>query len=1117
MNLLKFMRIIVVASLAIPMVQSCGPHASTKEGTLFTLLTPKHTGINFKNTIVEDEQHNHLINDMIVAGAGVAIGDINNDSLPDIFFAGNQVADRLYLNQGQMRFQDITEAAGIHGDDRWSTGVTMADINKDGFIDIYVCRSVQENPQLSQNLLYINNGDLTFTEKAAAYGLSDRGFSIQATFFDADQDGLLDMYLVNQPPSLGKRSGKVPKYLNAQSMIYSDRFYWNNGSEKFEDMTLEAGLLNLAYGLSASVGDFNEDGWPDIYVANDFDRPDHLYFNQGDGTFKNVANQALKHMSSFSMGSDVADYNNDGLLDIMVVDMMAEDHKSIKTNMGGMSVESFWKVVNSGWHYQYMFNTLQRNNGNGTFSELAQIGGVSSSDWSWGPLWADFDNDGWKDLVITNGIKRNQRHSDLNQIITSRLDSLEYVAHQEGKELREIIDIMEFVQMAPAIEVPNYIFRNKGNLRFEKVTEEWGLQDPGFSFGSAYADLDLDGDLDLVINNMDAYASVYRNNTSETTKKNFIRFKLLEQHGNPVVGASVKLYRSGELWQLGVLGNARGYMSKSEDWIHFGLGSASSIDSIMVVWPGGQYQVFQDLPANQTMIIIRGEHLKNPPNKETKKPKLFTEITEQLGLRHKHKENSYNDYKKELLLPHKMSNFGPGLAIGDINKDGLEDFFVGGAAGFPPALYTQKANRSFLASQIDFWEGQSRYEDLAAEFFDSDNDGDLDLYVVSGGNEFDHQASELQDRLYINDGRGNFSVGAGLLPELLTSGSCVEPFDYDKDGDLDLFVGGRLVPGKYPLPATSHLLENRQGTYHDVTSQNAPGLQRLGLVTAAEWTDFDGDGYSDLVIVGEWMPVTLFKNIDGQFSNITEKTTLINSTGWYYQVVAEDFDNDGDEDLVVGNLGLNYKYKASKQAPFEIYYDDFDDNGHFDIVLSYYEHGETYPVRGRSCSSQQIPGISDKFPTFEAFGDANLRDIYGEGLDQAVHYQAVTFASVYLENKGNGQFDARPLNNQAQISNINNILTADFDGDDHIDLLMSGNLYASEIETPRNDAGVGLFLKGDGAGNFTPIPLRESGFFAPHDSKDMKMIMVGSEKTPVVLVANNQNYIQAISVQSKGL
>ena len=643
--------LIVVISMGIFMAPGCDSQSNLQPAnTLFTMLSPDQTGIDFKNMVIEDEKNNHLVNDMIIAGAGVAIGDINNDSLPDIFFAGNQVSDRLYLNKGDMQFEDITESSGISVESKWSTGITMADVNNDGYLDIYVCRSVQENPQLSQNLLYINNGDLTFSENAANYGLSDRGFSVQATFFDADRDGLLDMYLVNQPPSLGKRSGSAPRYLNRETMIYTDRLYWNNNG-KYEDVTREAGLINMAYGLSASVGDFNQDGWPDLYVTNDFDRPDHMYMNQGDGTFSNRIDQAVKHISNFSMGSDAADYNNDGLLDLMVVDMVAEDHKSIKTNMGSMSVESFWEVVNNGWHYQYMFNTLQRNNGNGTFSELAHIAGVSNSDWSWGPLWADLDNDGWKDLMITNGITRNQRHSDLNRLISKKLDSLQFIAEQRGKELNDLIDIMEFVEMAPAIKVANHVYRNNGDLTFEKKNLEWGFENPSFSFGSAYADLDMDGDLDLVINNTDEHAHIYKNNTRERSGGNFIRFKLLNEHGSPVVGAKVQLYREGRLWQFNELGNARGYMSRSEDWLHFGLGSANNVDSVVIVWPGGKFQVLSNLSVNESMIISKEEQMLKEQPKKDKNPKLFTEVTERLGIRHMHKENSYNDYKKELLLP----------------------------------------------------------------------------------------------------------------------------------------------------------------------------------------------------------------------------------------------------------------------------------------------------------------------------------------------------------------------------------------------------------------------------------------------------------------------------------
>ena len=1091
------------------MLHACEQPAEKPEepGKLFSLLGPKETGIDFQNIVVEDEKHNHLTNDMIIAGAGVAIGDINNDSLPDLYFSGNQVPDRLYLNRGDLKFEDISATSGIDVDHTWSAGVTMADVNNDGHLDIYVCKSVQEAPQLSKNLLFINNGDLTFSEKAAEYGLSDRGFSVQAAFFDADKDGFLDLYLVNQPPSLGKRSGGVTNRLNARTMKYTDKLYWNNGQGKFKDVTLEAGVLNLAYGLSATVGDYNNDGWSDIYVANDFDRPDHLYFNQGDGTFKNVINQAVKHISNFSMGSDAADYDNDGLLDIMVVDMIAEDHKRIKTNMGGMDPKAFWKTVNNGWHYQYMFNTLQRNNGNSTFSEVAHLGGVSNTDWSWGPLFADFDNDGWKDLFVTNGIKRNQRFTDLENRVTAKLDSLELVAEAQGKKLDEVIDVMDFVEMAPADKVANYLFKNNGDLTFSKKSNEWGALEQSFSFGAAYADLDLDGDIDLVVNNMDDYASIYRNNSSEEV--NHLRILVVTVAGSPAYGAKVKVYNEQGLWQYQELTNVRGYMSKSEDVLHFGLGTTTKVEKMEVTWPDGKTVIKTNIKSNQLLKI--GPSKANEIDQIPKpKQKLFVDVTQSLHLDYRHQENNYNDYKKEVLLPHKMSSFGPGLAVGDVNGDGLEDFYIGGAKDHPGALFLQKVDFRFEKSTQGIWENEKVYEDLGATLFDVDGDKDLDLYVVSGGNEFEENAPELQDRLYINNGGGDFKLSSTGLPPMLSSGSCVVPGDFDQDGDLDLFVGGRLVPGKYPLPSKSYILKNDHGKFTDVTDEVAPMLQQAGLVTSAVWTDFNGDRSLDLVLVGEWMPITFLENRKAKFINVTESQGLADRVGWFYSVISEDFDQDGDQDFVVGNLGLNYKYKASEEEPFEVYYHDFDNNGQSDIVLSYYEQGESFPVRGRSCSAQQVPELKEKFPTFESFGDANLRDVYGSDLEQAINYRATSFASGYVENLGEKGFLFRPLPNQAQLSSINNIMAKDFNQDGHLDILISGNLYASEIETPRNDAGMGLYLEGDGHGNFVPVPLSESGFFAPHDAKDMKLIAVGKDKKPVLLVANNDYQMQAI-------
>ena len=1078
---------------------------------LFLSIPSSHSKIAFQNDVVQTRENNHIINVEFISGGGVAVGDINNDGLQDIFFTANQAKDRLYLNQGNFEFKDISESAGITQDDLWSSGVTFVDIDNDGDQDIYVCRNVYLEDERSANQLYLNNGDLTFTEEAKSFGLADQGFSIQSIFFDFDKDGLVDMYLVNQPPSIPGVGGQLDKSM-ASNRLFSDKLYRNAGNGKFIDVTDNANLRNFAFGLSVSAGDFNNDSWMDLYVTNDFDVPDHIYINQQDGTFKDMVHQSAKHISNFSMGSDVADYDNDGNFDVLVVDMVAEDHERIKTHMGAMKPEDFWNQVKTGGHYQYMFNTLQRNNGNGTFSDLAQLAGVSNTDWSWAPLFADFNNDGHKDIFVSNGVKNNNRFSDLQAKYDHLLDSLNLEAQKLGKAPQELIDVMDFVALAPSDKLTNYIFKNNGDYTFEKMIDEWGLELPTMSNGAAYADFDLDGDLDLVINNIDQKALLYKNMAVEKNEGNYLRFKLHARNNENIYGTKITLFQDSELWQVVQVNNARGFMSKSEDILHFGVGKENTVEKAIVEWPDGSVTILENIATNQLLAVDQSEAKTNNTVVVNKSGQvIFDNVSDVLDLdRTLHQENDYDDYAREVLLPHKMSQFGPSIGVGDVNGDNREDFFVGGAAGSSGILYLQNSSGEFDPVENGAWSADYACEDMGIAFFDADGDNDQDLFIVSGGNEFEVGATELQDRLYLNTGSGKFVRSLNSLPKYLSSGSCIRPNDFDKDGDMDLFVGGRLVPGKYPNPADSYLLENQGGKFVDVTAEKAPGLNELGLVTAACWMDQDNDGMDDLVVVGEWMPITLFaQNPEGKFEK-QEMDGLEDSNGWYYEVKAEDMDGDGDEDLVVGNLGLNYKYKATSEEPFEVYSYDFDDNGSLDIVLSYYEHGVSFPVRGKDCSTQQIPDISEKFPTYEEFGGANLVDIYGTTLNTALNLQAKTFASAFIENLGGGRFDFIPLPRLAQVSSINNILIKDYDLDGHKDLIISGNLYQSEIETPRNDASIGLFLKGNGQGEFVPVSVTESGFFAPHDAKDMKTIKVGNRE--IILVANNSDFLQTIEV-----
>ena len=1091
-------------SLLVAGCQSKLPDSNSE--TLFDKIDADYSGLDFSNDLIETSEHNHIVDDEFITGGGVGVGDINNDGLLDLFFSGNQVGDKLYLNQGELRFKDITKSAGILLDGKWSTGVSFMDINSDGNMDIYVCRNVWLNHEESKNLLYINNGDLTFTESASEYNIADKGFSVQASFFDFDKDGMLDFYLVNQPPSIGSKDGGKIREADYMNLATTDKLYKRFSEKMYHDAGPYAGTRNFAYGLSATVGDLDNDHWQDIYVANDFDQPDHIYFNKQNGQYLDLVNSSVKHISNFSMGTDIADYDNDGLLDIMVLDMVAEDHKRIKTFMGGMNPESFWETVNKGRHYQYMFNTLQRNNGNGTFSELGHLAGVSNTDWSWASLLADFDNDGFKDLFVTNGVKRNMRHSDLTNQQGAILDSLEIVASKEGKTFADYIDLMHFVKMAPIDKLPNYIFKNNGDLTFTKKIEEWGFSELTLSNGASYADLDNDGDLDLVVNNVDDKVGLYRNTAVEKGLGNYLRVELNCKNFSHKNGTKIRLYQSERLLQIVEITGARGYMSQSEDIAHFGLGDVEMVDRVEVEWADGQFSVIKNVTANQRILVEKERLNTTPPEREEKLDPIFTDITKKVGLNFRHKENSHDDFEKEVLLPHKMSEFGPKLAVGDVNGDGLEDFYIGGSVGESGAIFIQSSDGKFERRDSQALEMDKGHEDAGAVFFDADKDGDLDLFVSSGGNEFEKGSIQLKDRLYINNGKGRLSKSS--LPDYRISSGDVLPNDFDNDGDLDLYIAGRMMPISYPQAASSVLLENTNGKFE--ISDQSENVENIGMVTQGEWGDLDGNGWDDLVLVGEWMPITIFMNNNGTLT-LQENPAFEKSNGWYYSVGLEDMDDDGDLDMVVGNLGLNYKYRASEEEPFEVYSDDFDNNGSKDIVLSYYEHGNRFPIRGRSCSSQQIPDIAMKFETYEAFGDADLVDIYGTDLESALKLEAFTFASYYIENLGEGGFDMKQLPMLAQTSSINNIVLRDFDKDGLKDILISGNLYQSEIETPRNDAGLGLFMKGNGNGDFIPLSIKESGFFAPHDAKSMELIDV--KGTPHLLIGNNQYWLQLIKNQ----
>ncbi len=1067
------------------------------EEPVFKRVTSAHSGVAFRNMVDENVNTFFDVFAYVYNGGGVGIGDINNDGLSDIYFTGNEVPNKLYLNEGNLKFKDITKAAGVEGNGKWNNGVTMTDINKDGYLDMYVCKGGwQETPEQRKNLLYINQGNLTFKEQAREYGLDESGYSIHASFFDMDNDNDLDVYITNRPDSFDLPLTEMVKQKKLSTSKTRDKLFINEKG-KFKEIGLKAGITNnFGYALSLVTSDLNNDGYTDIFVANDFAEGDYMYINQKNGTFKEQVKEATNHISMYSMGTDIADINNDGLEDIMVSEMLPEDYSRSKVSMPSMDVEGFNAIVDNGMHKQYMHNALHLNQGNLFFSEISQLSGVAKTEWSWSCLLSDFDNDGNRDIFVANGYKRDVFDGDAQEKLTVyvRKNMHKYKSPQEMMEK----GFKDFINVYNPIKVKNYLFKNKGDLQFENVSDAWGFDATSFSNGAAVGDLDNDGDLDLVVNNLGDEAFVYENTSAG--RNNYLKVKLKGPQGNADgIGTKVTLYYNNEI-QYFENKTVRGYLSSNEPVVHFGLGKVQKIDSILVKWNDGKENLLNNVEGNQLLQVSYDK----AQFKSAKKPgvkNLFKESTSELmSVSFVHHENKFNEYKEQILLPHMFSRSGPFISTGDVNKDGEDDFYVGGAASQAGSLYLQK-NGKFLKKGNAAFESDRPYEDMGSALFDADQDGDLDLYVVSGGSEFPEGSDMYQDRLYVNDGNGNFKKSA--LPKTHSSGSCIVPYDIDGDGDLDLFRGGQVVSGTYPKSPKSYLLVNDKGKFVDKTTGISPGLSEVGMVNSAIWVDLNGDATAELVVVGEWMPVKIFQYKGEKLEDISSEYGIEKTEGWWSKVIADDLDGDGDQDLIVGNIGENYKFKASSEKPFQVFAKDFDNNGTNDIFLArFYKDTRLVPIRGKECTSQQMPVIGKKFPTYLSFATSDLTTILGKDIESAMHYKAHLFSSIMLMNE-NGQLVVKKLPTDAQLSAVTGVIVKDFDQDGKKDILLAGNKFDVEVETTPADASPGLLMKGTGDLNFKCLKPFESGFFVPYNVKDMKAIKM-KDKWAIVVGINNE-------------
>lgn len=1100
-----------------------------KEEKLFTRQTADKTNITFSNRIAENDTLNIFTFEYVYNGGGVAMGDFNNDKLTDVYFTGNTTPNKLYLNKGDMKFEDVTQQAGVDGAGRWTSGVAVVDINNDGLLDMYVCATAKKVASQRANLLYVNqglgrNGIPSFKEMATDYGVADTTHTTTAAFFDYDNDGDLDLYVLVNEMDDTRFPNQFHEKVTDGSSKRNDRLYRNDFNKAknhpvFTDVTTQAKIFDEGYGLGINITDINQDGWKDIYITNDYLTNDILYINNHDGTFTDQAGKYFKHTSYSAMGNDVADINNDGLVDLIALDMMPATNNRKKMMTPANSYITYQNNDKFNYTYQYARNTLQVNQGKNPatgepiFSEVGLLAGIAQTDWSWAPMVTDFDNDGLRDIIITNGFPRDINDQD-------------FLAYRN--EVYSLMSKTMLLDYVPVIKLKNYAYHNKGNFQFEDVTDNWGITDLTTANGAGYADLDNDGDLDYIVNNINDSASVYRNNAMQLKpqESNYLRVQM-QGTGNNVmgIGAWIEIQYGKEQKQVYEHTPYRGYLSSVEAIAHFGLGKTQKIDQIKIVWQSGKSQILKDVKANQVITLKETDATVQSPTANpaaSTATALFTDITSQLNFAYKHEETDFIDFNVQKLLPHKLSQFGPAIAVGDINGDGLEDIFVGGANQHKGKFLIQSQDGKFnVQDLLPGEDGPAKTtEDMGVLLFDAENDGDLDLYIVSGSYEMNPGSPALQDKFYLNDGKGHFQLSPQAIPQFLKSGSCIKAADFDHDGDLDLFVGGRVEPNKYPLPVSSYILRNDsskgQVKFTDITSQVAPKLQNIGLICDAIWSDYNNDGWQDLVLVGEWMPVTILKNNKGKLEPASQTGALSGKSGWWTSITSGDFDNDGDIDYIAGNVGLNTLMQASDSQPVSLYAKDFNNDGFFDAIPTVYfpdkdGNKKEFPFNTRDDLAKQFIQTRQRFQNYAKFSEATINEILKpEEMKDALVLRANWMKSSYIENKGDGIFDIRELPIQAQFAPVFGMVTEDFDQDGNLDVLITGNDYGTELSVGRNDAMHGLLLKGDGKGNFSAVLPENSGYCVGGDAKSL--VRLSNAKGEMLLVASqNRNVLKFFS------